>query len=316
MLPSVVVPGGTCCPVIQFVCWFVVSYAHSGGCVAQEGSQRFGSVHTQIKLGALANYLPAYTTALKRSGFTLHYIDAFAGTGKCTIRAGVRERTIPGSAWLALECQPPFDKYFFIEKSRAKVHELEQLVAYFKGRDVIIRHEDANVALPAYLAALTGGDRVTINLDPFGMDVDWATLERIADSKKADVWYLFSLSGLYRQATRDAADVDESKAAALTRVLGPNDWRAALYEDSRQGSLFGADTQKRSADPYRMAEWVTGCLKDAFPGVAGPHILHMRTSDGKQGPPIFALYFLVSNPAPKAIQLALRIANGVFKRLP
>lgn len=284
--------------------------------MAQGGPQRFGSAHTQIKLGALANYLPAYTTALKRSGFTLHYIDAFAGTGKCTIRAGIRDRTIPGSAWIALECQPRFDKYVFIEKSKSKVRQLEELLSNFEGRDVVVKHEDANVALPSYLASLTAGDRATVNLDPFGMEVNWATLEKIAASQKADVWYLFSLSGLYRQATRDAANIDESKAAALTRVLGPNDWRAALYEDPRQASLFGGDTQERNADPYRMADWVTGCLKKAFPGVAGPHILHMTTSEGRQGPPIFALYFLVSNPARKAVDLALRIANAVFKRLP
>ena len=78
--------------------------------MAKSGQQKFGAAHTQIKLGALFSYLPAYTTALLNARFTLHYIDAFAGTGKCTIRMGARDRTIPGSAWLALECLPTSSK--------------------------------------------------------------------------------------------------------------------------------------------------------------------------------------------------------------
>ena len=156
----------------------------------------FGAEHTQIKLGALFNYLPAYTTALSNRPFTLHYVDAFAGTGKCTIRLGNRSKTIPGSAWLALECEPRFDKLVFIEKAPSKVKELRDLVAnpHFAGRDCTIQRGDANELLPAYLDQLGPGDRAVVNLDPFGMDVHWSTLEKIAASKIADVFYLFPLS--------------------------------------------------------------------------------------------------------------------------
>lgn len=286
-----------------------------GGKVAKP----FGAEHTQIKLGALLNYLPAYTTALSNRAFTLHYVDAFAGTGKCTIRMGGRARTIPGSAWLALECMPPFHKLVFIEKAPSKVKELRDLVAnpHFAGRDYTIQQGDANELLPAYLAQLGPGDRAVVNLDPFGMDVHWSTLEKIAASKIADVFYLFPLSSFYRQAAHDPRAIDESKAAALNRLLGPHDWRAALYAPKRQVDLFtGQADDERNADAYHMAEWFTGCLKGTFPGVANPHILYLRTPDGKRGAPLFALYFLVSNPSGKAQALAMRIAGDVFRRLP
>jgi hypothetical protein len=35
-------------------------------------SHRFGSVHTIVKLDTLGRYLPAYTQALKNTGFRLH----------------------------------------------------------------------------------------------------------------------------------------------------------------------------------------------------------------------------------------------------
>jgi len=279
----------------------------------------FGAEHTQIKLGALFSYLPAYTTALSRRAFTLHYVDAFAGNGQCTIRVGGREKTIPGSAWLALECEPPFHKLVFIEKSLGKVQELRALVAnpHFTGRDCTIHCGDANELLPAYLEKLGQGDRAIVNLDPFGMDVSWSTLEKIASSRVADVFYLFPLSSFYRQAAHDPRVIDEKKGAALNRLLGPHDWRKALYGPGRIDDLFsGQAADERQADPYSMAAWFTHCLKGTFPGVADPHILYLRTKDGNRGAPIFALYFLVSNPSDKAQALAMRIARDVFKRLP
>jgi len=288
--------------------------------VPKPAKQEFGAAHTQIKLGALFSYLPAYTTALSNRSFTLHYVDAFAGTGKCTISTGVgRSRTIPGSAWLALECEPPFHKLLFIEKAPSKVKELEALVAdpRFTGRECLIRRGDANEVLPAYLAHLGPADRAVVNLDPFGMDVHWSTLEKIAASKIADVFYLFPLSSFYRQAAHNPRAIDANKEAALNRLLGPHDWRAALYAPKRQADLFsGQADDERNADAYRMAEWFTGCLKGTFPGVADAHILYLRTSDGKRGAPLFALYFLVSNPSGKAQALAMKIAGAVFKRLP
>lgn len=274
---------------------------------------RFGSVHTQIKLGALANYLPAYTKALQSKDFTLHYVDAFAGTGKCTIKAGLRDQTIPGSAWIALTCKPPFQRMLLIEKSRKKFRELTSLVKLFPHDGAQTHHGDANDALPPYLGALTRSDRAIVNLDPFGMHVNWDTLEKIASTRLADVCYLFSLSGFYRQAARDASDIDTKKEAALSRVLGPHDWRAAFYAPPRQGDIFGGVSDIRESNALRMAEWVTECLKKTFPGVVGPKILYQNTATGKQGPPIFALYFLISNPEPKAVALFKRLASAVLK---
>lgn len=42
----------------------------------------YGGQWTRLKLDILKDYLQFYTTALKGQPFTLHYVDAFAGTGK------------------------------------------------------------------------------------------------------------------------------------------------------------------------------------------------------------------------------------------
>ena len=37
-------------------------------------------------------------------------------------------------------------------------------------------------------------------LDPYGMEVEWKTLQAVAATRAIDVWFLFPLAGLYRQA--------------------------------------------------------------------------------------------------------------------
>jgi three-Cys-motif partner protein len=87
----------------------------------------FGGPWTEIKLDAVEYYLECYTKALKRVGFDLWYIDAFAGSGDRSAErevGGILEgapvrritETLDGSARRALAVRPSFDHYVFIEK--------------------------------------------------------------------------------------------------------------------------------------------------------------------------------------------------------
>lgn len=276
---------------------------------------RFGSLHTKLKLDTLGKYLPAFTTALKKTPFTLHYIDAFAGTGVCHIKVGENRLMVPGSASIAISCAPNFDKMVFIEKSLHRAKALERLKSAAPQRDIAIIREDANIALPAYIQRLNPRrDRAIVFLDPYGMQVEWSTLRQIATSAIVDLWYLFPLSGLYRQATRNASAIDESKADSLTRILGTEEWRRAFYGSPAQQDIFGQKGEVRLIEIPQMLEWVKRRLETIFPGVANPKLLHQLTKSGKPGAPIFALFFAVSNPAHNGKALALRIAESVLRR--
>lgn len=281
----------------------------------REAQRPFGSAHTVLKLDIVGKYLPAYTTALKNTPFTLHYIDAFAGTGMCRVKLGEgRGLLVPGSASIAMTCEPPFHRMVFIEKALRKARALERLKAQAPERNITVIRGDANEALPACLQPLTRRDRAIVFLDPFGMEVRWSTLEAIAASRVVDLWYLFPLGGLYRQATLEASHIDETKAAALTRILGTPEWRSAFYAPPRQGNLFGATSEERTADVQQMLDWVkTKRLETIFPGVLDPLVLYQTKASGARGAPLFALFFAVSNPDARARGLALRIAGDMLK---
>lgn len=285
---------------------------------AEEGKEdlhRFGSVHTILKLETLSKYLPAYTQALKNTRFRLHYVDAFAGSGVCHVKVGIGPRLmVPGSASIAMACAPPFHEMVFIEKMPRRALALQRLKQRAPERSITIIQGDANAALPRYVRQLNATDRALVFLDPYGMQLEWSVLRELAASRITDLWYLFPLSAFYRQAAKDATAIDEDKAAALTRMLGTDEWRSALYERNRQENLFGDTSDVRHADVPQILAWVKKRLETVFPYVEEPKLLHQVFDSGKQGAPLFALFFAMSNPSPRAIELAKKIVRGILKR--
>lgn len=158
----------------------------------------FGGIWTRIKLEALQNYLVAFNTALSKQNFTRIYIDAFAGTGRCDITVDGEKTSIDGSARRALAIDPPFNTYTFIELRAKKLAALKALEAEYPGKSINVIRDDANAALKTLCEKYAWrNERAVLFLDPFGMHVEWTTLQAIAKTGAIDVWYLFPYSGLY-----------------------------------------------------------------------------------------------------------------------
>jgi three-Cys-motif partner protein len=280
---------------------------------AGEITHRFGGPWTVIKLAALEKYSRFYTTALKNQGFRLVYADAFAGTGDIAIKVdGVRQFQ-RGSAQIALEVQPPFHEIIFIEKSLRRCKRLTALRQRFPDRAVSIRHGDANSELSLLCHQLDSKPtRAVLFLDPYGLSVHWETLQSISATRIIDVWYLFPLSGLYRQMAVDSKAIDDGKASAIDSILGTTNWRDALYSPPAQATLFDRPADTRTGGWQAISQFVTTRLRDTFPAVVGPRLLFQDRADGQIGPPLYALYFACSNPHKRAQELSCRAARHIL----
>ena len=279
----------------------------------------FGGPWTEIKLEILRKYLHFYTTALKDQPFELLYIDAFAGTGSRTsLIPGVpileREEekiTLDGSARIALTLEQPFDRYLFIEEKTKRIKELEKIRAEFPDKYIKVEKADANSVL-AELAGKPIWDsnkfRGVIFLDPYGLQVSWYTLKAISATRSFDVWYLFPISGVCRQAPKDYTKMEEYKKEALDKLFGTREWEKAFYTKVvRQGLFETTEETIRKLTIQQMEEWVSSRLKEIFPYVSKPAVLP------KTGPQLYSLYFCVANPEPKAIGLAKKAANFILE---
>lgn len=151
---------------------------------------------------------------MKNQPFTTIYIDAFAGTGyretKEEMTAAdqlvlnlcpeLKEEELgqfaEGSARIALKINPPFHRYVFIEKDKKRCRELENLKQEFSSlhTSIEIRNEEANECLIGLCSTTNWKrSRAVLFLDPFGMQVEWKTIEAVARTNAIDMWYLFPI---------------------------------------------------------------------------------------------------------------------------
>jgi three-Cys-motif partner protein len=105
---------------------------------------RFGGDWTADKIERVRKYLVAYARIMHKQEFRFAYIDAFAGTGYRTPKRDPDTRDLlpelaenetqdflKGSARVALEVEPHFHSYIFIDSKREHVAELEKLKEEF-----------------------------------------------------------------------------------------------------------------------------------------------------------------------------------------
>ena len=272
----------------------------------------FGGEWTTQKLAILEDYLDAYTTALKHQKFRLMYIDAFAGTGTIEIRhrslfGDPEQEFLKGSARRALEIEDRrFDEYIFIERDRKRCEALSHLERDYPGRSIDIREADANEFLQNHGFRRTGW-RGVLFLDPFATQVEWRTIERIAELQTFDTWILFPVSAISRllPKTKDPESVSPAWKARLTRIYGDESWRG-LYE--AQGTLFGGDRVKRQSGVEGLVAIYKNNLRRAF----GRRFLEQSALlKNSRGSPLFEFMFCAGNP--KGTTIAQRIAGHLLR---
>lgn len=290
--------------------------------------QEFGGEWTETKLECINKYLKAYLQALKRYNFTKFYIDAFAGTGyrvqhqsACdnSLLSVVEESKSPettqiidGSALEAIKLDPPFNIYVFIEKSKGKCDELNNAIAKYpsKNSKIMILSDDANIAIRELCSRWQRSWRGVLFLDPFGLQVDWSTIEAIASTQAIDMWYLFPTGiGINRMLPKDKC-FPSGFSERLDRVLGTHDWIDRFYSPMiSPPSLFDEEKEydAKVANQEAIEQYVVERLKSLFCGVAEKPL----TLYNSKRSPMFSLCFACNNP--RGADIALRIASHILK---
>jgi three-Cys-motif partner protein len=292
---------------------------------------RFGGDWTTAKLDVLSRYLTSYTIALKDKPspdrpFIKAYIDAFAGTGYRSLKespaqheslfpdmaAQDSQSLLEGSAKLALRTTPAFDRYIFIERHSARCKQLGNLKNEFPAlaENIKILPGDANIEIQN----LAGKDwrfrRAVLFLDPYGMQVEWNTIEAIANTKAIDLWLLFPLGIGVNRLLKKSGDIPDSWRERLNTLLGTDAWYKEFYTIQTTKTLFGTEQDhfiKESMET--IGRYFNDRLRSIFAGVAEkPGVL--RNSNNN---PLYLLCFAVGNP--KGTSIALRIAEHLLKDL-
>jgi three-Cys-motif partner protein len=283
---------------------------------------RFGGPWTERKLEALLEYLVQYRLIFTRNPAAAKlrtiYVDAFAGTGE---RERDARETSPGlfgydeeahiyregSVYKALSIEHPFHEYVFIEQNPRHAGALRQMLrTQFPQLEqrCSIHEVDANQWLQDWCRMQDWrGQRAVAFLDPYGMSVEWATIEAIARTKAIDLWVLFPFAiGAGRMMPKDFPP-DSLWARRLTGIFGTEEWQSRFYGASRSADLFGGEGSiVRIAGVDDILRYFIERLRSVFAGVVEqPMIL-----ENSKRSPMYALCFAAGNPrgAPTAVKIA------------
>ncbi len=217
-----------------------------------------------------------------------------------------------GSAKIALALPEPFDGYLFIEKSKGRVGQLKEAIE----RDYAellprcdFRHGDANDVLKVWCKERDWKkERAVVFLDPYGMQVEWTTIEALAETKAIDLWYLFPLGVGVARLLRHDGDIPETWKKRLDMLLGTDAWRTEFFRVTPgQPDLFGEshDVIERDAPVEKIEAFIHERLARTFVKAAKGILRNSRQS------PLYLLCFAAANE--KGAPTAIRIAQDILK---
>lgn len=298
-------------------------------------AQPFGDRYTKQKLETVERYLQSYSTALKNKPFTLLYVDACAGSGASVPKSATKaeeedrqkalegfgttvldtDQIVIGSAIRALSIQPPFHRYLFNDLNRTNVEALNQVIdrsfPHLWDR-IEITQLDANDMLKEMCSNYDWNEtRAVVFLDPFGLQINYGTLQLLGATRAVDLWYLVPVFAMYRQISGEG-QINPDGGPRVDAALGTTAWRDVAVTTEERGNDLFAQPQfktKRAVD----IQWFEKIARERIGAAFGGRVLEETLPLGKNGVHYFSLMFAWANPSERAENLAKRLARAVLK---
>ena len=272
-------------------------------------------------------YLTIMNVYRDKFNWRLIYFDGFAGSGSRSEKEKTKEQdyacevfgpefldgreldVYQGAAERVVrleETMRGFDFYYFIDKFEENLTRLELKLANYPTKGLCqFRVGDANEQALQLGNALKKDSRLKCLclLDPFGMTLDWKTIEALS-GKSIDLWILLPTGVIVNRLLKTNGDFLHLDTLQTHFGMGEDELRAWFYEKKQQTDLFGQQMewfQKKDNPIQRIAELYIERLGELFPYVT-PEPLVMRN---KNNVPIY--HFVCASFNQTAVKIAQQI---------
>jgi three-Cys-motif partner protein len=201
---------------------------------------------SEIKLDIIRDYAKAYSTILaaQQKPRRLHhiYIDAFAGAGLHLSKTTGAE--VEGSPVIAVNTQPPFKEYHFIDLDGLKIDSLRRL--FGQRPDIHLHQGDCNeIMLKEVLPKVRWKDfrRGLCLLDPYGLHLNWEVIRAAGQEPTIDLFLNFPIMDMNMNVFWHRPEaVPEADIARMNAFWGDESWRNIAYKPVQ--TLFGRENEK------------------------------------------------------------------------
>jgi len=243
--------------------------------------------YVHYKLKALSTYLSITNNAMKdRPWRERFFLDLQAGPGKNNVNSSI----LFGSPLIAFIAPNPSTQFRFNELSSINNDALKQRIAVSPLKDSIkIYQEDVNLVVDRIVEEITAIDKRFIQgkwpslnvafLDPEGLELHWATVEKLASISKMDLIINFSTMGIVRL-------IGDKNFEPVNRYFGIDKWKDV--------DIPANPVQRRRAfiDFYRMRLEKFDYNIDIDPSFGGDDIAVNNSKNAQ----VYSLIFASKNP--------------------
>lgn len=291
--------------------------------VVKEHISEWGGKWTEKKLDAFSKYVWSYLTIMKKFPYwKTIYFDGFAGSGsrkkeksKLFIQLKLTEedeRVYKSSAErvLTIKDDLTFDYYYFIDTKKSSIQKLETKLMSLeisKDRSLAFRTGDANKWLKELSRTLkTKKFSALIFLDPFGMQIDWQSIESFKETR-SDIWILVPTGVIVNRLLDKKGELKFLKKLQSFFGLNEEQIRKEFYETKVEDTLFGeAEITRKVLQPIEKISYLY--LK-RLNTIWDYTISKPLRLDNNHGFPIFHFAFASNNE--NAVKIANQIIKGV-----
>lgn len=305
--------------------------SQNGLMACESAHSSWGGSWTEEKLDALEKYVNAYLTIMNvaktKFGWKTIYLDGFAGSGSRnedgsqTVSdlmfdlfqeeyiAEEELNTYRGAAERVLGIkQQSFDWYYFIDKDNNSSQRLEERLSEFKKtKKLEFRNTDANAEVAKLAEAMNKNNKLAalVLLDPFGMQVDWASIEKLKGTH-TDLWILIPTGVIVNRLLDRKCEL--THIGKLTSFFGKDEQflKDYFYMKKKVDTLFGETEiiEKVKQPIQKIAELYIQQLKTIFRFVTEKPLVLYNT----RNTPIFHFACASNN------ETAIKIASQIIKK--
>ena len=302
--------------------------------MAGENTPRsWGGSWTEQKLDTFESYVRAYLTIMntyrEKFHWKLIYFDGFAGSGVRTVEEKEEESqkalelfgdeqieskdlsVYQGAAERVVrleEKMPGFDFYYFIDKEEENCTRLELKLSKYPTKGIRqFRPGDANEQTRMLADALKRDNRLKALcfLDPFGMSIEWDTIEAIA-GKSVDLWILLPSGVIINRLLQRNGELMYPEKLERFFGMSKEEIHRWFYTSKTETDLFEGTRkwyEKKNNAIQRIAELYCERLGELFPFVTPKPLVMVNNHNV----PIF--HFVCASYNQTAVKIAQQIID-------
>jgi three-Cys-motif partner protein len=210
------------------------------------------------------------------------------------------DRRGEGSPAIAVNTQPPFKEYHFIDLNGLKVENLRSL--FGQRSDIHIHHGDCNQIMLEKVLPRVRWEEYGRGLclpDPYGLHLNWEVIRTVGQMKTIDMFLNFPIMDMNMNVFwHHPEGVDEADIARMTAFWGDESWQSVAYEPVP--TLFGPEDEKTDNDTIAEAFRQRLQKVAGFGNVSEP--IPMRNTIGRT---VYYLFFASPKPVTQNIITAI-----------